>query len=233
MDIWLDRLTERLAIAQDGTAAQSALAKLTTEAGFAAYSYLHLRADGTTAVSNYPYEWQKRYFEKAYVLIDPVIRDARMRMTTFQWSNATLGKPSKERRQFMAEAADFGIRSGISIPVSTGYGRFALFTLASGELDGHRLRFFHPVLAAAAIAQLHVRLSLLELRPTACRKVLLKPEELSCLRWSAEGKSMQAIAIIETTSYANVVFHLRNAKAALGATTLPQATALAKEFGLI
>jgi LuxR family transcriptional activator of conjugal transfer of Ti plasmids len=30
-----------------------------------------------------------------------------------------------------------------------------------------------------------------------------------------------------------VAFFLRNAKAALGASTLPQATAMAKEFGLI
>lgn len=133
----------------------------------------------------------------------------------------------------MAEAADFGIRSGISIPVSTGYGRLALFTLASSQIDARALRAFNPVLAAAAIAQLHVRLSTIAMRPTARREVNLKSEEISCLRWSAEGKSMQAIAVIENTSYANVVFFLRNAKAALGATTLPQATALAKEFGLI
>jgi LuxR family transcriptional activator of conjugal transfer of Ti plasmids len=61
----------------------------------------------------------------------------------------------------------------------------------------------------------------------------LKADELTCLRWSAEGKSMRAIAIIENTTYANVAFFIRNAKAALGATTLPQATAMATKFGLI
>ena len=44
---------------------------------------------------------------------------------------------------------------------------------------------------------------------------------------------MRAIAIIENTTYANVAFFVRNAKAALGATTLPQATAMATKFGLI
>ena len=51
--------------------------------------------------------------------------------------------------------------------------------------------------------------------------------------FSLMGKSMKAIAIIENTTYANVAFFLRNAKSALGATSLPQATAMAKEFGLI
>lgn len=233
VDIWLDRLTEGLALAQDEQTATDILAKLTVEAGFIAYSYLDLHADNTKAISNYPFEWQKRYFEKAYARVDPVVREAKVKMAAFPWSILTVAPTSRERRQFMAEAADFGIRSGISIPVSTGYGRLALFTLASSQIDARALRAFNPVLAAAAIAQLHVRLSTIAMRPTARREVNLKSEEISCLRWSAEGKSMQAIAVIENTSYANVVFFLRNAKAALGATTLPQATALAKEFGLI
>ncbi|WP_158268995.1 LuxR C-terminal-related transcriptional regulator [Ensifer sp. NM-2] len=71
------------------------------------------------------------------------------------------------------------------------------------------------------------------MRPARRSNIRLKSDELTCLRWSAEGKSMNAIAIIENTTYANVCFFLRNAKSALGASTLPQATALAKEFGLI
>jgi len=44
---------------------------------------------------------------------------------------------------------------------------------------------------------------------------------------------MRAIATIEQMSYGNVAFHIRNAKAALGVLSLPQATAVARELGLI
>ncbi|MFN7104206.1 MAG: hypothetical protein ACK4N1_16450 [Pseudorhizobium sp.] len=44
---------------------------------------------------------------------------------------------------------------------------------------------------------------------------------------------MRDIAVLEKDSPGNVAFHLQNAKAALGATTLPQATALGKELNLI
>jgi LuxR family transcriptional activator of conjugal transfer of Ti plasmids len=140
---------------------------------------------------------------------------------------------SKERRNFYGEAAEFGIRSGITIPIKTGFSRMAMLTLASEEADFAEGQLLNPVLAASAVAQLHSRLDFLRTKPTSHTRIRLKPDELTCLRWSAEGKSMKAIAIIEDTSYANVAFFLRNAKAALGATSLPQATALAKEFGLI
>ncbi|WP_256481306.1 LuxR C-terminal-related transcriptional regulator [Ciceribacter sp. RN22] len=53
------------------------------------------------------------------------------------------------------------------------------------------------------------------------------------LKWSSEGKSMRAIATIEDMTYANVNFHMNNARKALNAGTLAQATALATKLKLI
>lgn len=44
---------------------------------------------------------------------------------------------------------------------------------------------------------------------------------------------MLDIAAIENEKYSNVAFHIDRAKKALGVSTLPHATALAKELGLI
>ena len=109
----------------------------------------------------------------------------------------------------------------------------AMLTLASEDPEFAKGQTLNPVLAASSVAQLHSRLERLEAKPTDQTPIRMKSDELTCLRWSAEGKSMKAIAIIENTTYSNVAFFLRNAKAALGATSLPQATAMAKEFGLI
>lgn len=233
MNQWFERLTEQVTLAQDEDAAKSTLQKLANEAGFSAYAYLSFQADTQTAVSNYALEWQDRYFDQGYAAIDPVVRTARDRFEPFAWSNVSTTRVSKERRKFYGEAAEFGIRSGITIPIKTGFGRMAMFTLASSEVHFAEAQALNPVLAAASFGQVHSRLELMRLKPTRHSNIRMKADELTCLRWSAEGKSMKAIATIENTTYANVCFFLRNAKNALGASTLPQATALAKEFGLI
>lgn len=233
MDQWFERLTEQVALARDEAAIKATLEKLSQEAGFGAYAYLTLHAEAQSAISNYDIEWQQRYLERAYAFIDPVVRQARDQLEAFAWSNQESLRMSKERKAFHGEAGEFGIRSGVTIPIKAGFGRLAMLTLASEETDFAPGQKLNPVLAASAVAQLHARLQSLGAKPTHRTPVRLKADELTCLRWSAEGKSMRAIAIIENTTYANVAFFLRNAKSALGATSLPQATALAKEFGLI
>jgi LuxR family transcriptional activator of conjugal transfer of Ti plasmids len=230
---WLEKLTEAVALAQDERGVKSALQRIATKAGFSAYAYLSLQAEMPKAISNYADEWQQRYFELRYSTIDPVVRDAHGRMEAFAWSNRTTPKMTRARRTFCGEAAEFGIRSGISVPIRTGFGRWAMLTLASDDVDFAERQSINPVAAAAAVGQVHSRLEFIRVRPTRHQPVPLKADELACLRWSAEGKSMRAIAIIENTSYANVAFFIRNAKAALGVSTLPQATAMAKELGLI
>ena len=233
MNQWFERLTEQVALAHDEAAVRATLEKLSQEAGCGAYAYLSLQAETHTAISNYDIEWQQRYLERAYALIDPVVRNARDKLEAFAWSNAASLRMSKERRAFYGEAGEFGIRSGITIPIKAGFGRMAMLTLASEDTAFALGQQLNPVLAASAVAQLHTRLEGLGAKPTFRTPIRLKADELTCLRWSAEGKSMRAIAIIENTTYANVAFFVRNAKAALGATTLPQATAMATKFGLI
>jgi LuxR family transcriptional regulator, activator of conjugal transfer of Ti plasmids len=230
---WFERLIEQVALAHDEATVKATLAKLSRQAGFGAYAYLNLHAETQTAISNYDLEWQQRYLEKSYALIDPVVRNARDHWEAFAWSNDPSQKMTKDRRNFYGEAGEFGIRSGITIPIKTGFGRMAMLTLAAEETEFAMGQSLNPVFAASAVAQLHSRLESLGVKSTQRTLIHLKSDELTCLRWSAEGKSMKAIAIIENTTYANVAFFLRNAKSALGATSLPQATAMAKEFGLI
>ncbi|MGK6317454.1 autoinducer binding domain-containing protein [Neorhizobium sp. DT-125] len=233
MDHWFERLIEQLALASGEDGVKATFEKLTREAGFDAYAYLNFQASTQTAISNYDLKWQARYRDQGFVAIDPVVRAARARYEPFAWSNRSTTRMTGEHRKFYQEAAEFGIRSGITVPIKTGYGLMAMLTLASREADFAGGKKLNPVLAAAAFGQVHSRLELMQLKANRDRNVHLKPNELTCLRWSAEGKSMRAIAIIENTTFSNVSFFLNNAKKALRATSLPQATALAKELGLI
>nr|WP_245449284.1 autoinducer binding domain-containing protein [Ensifer sp. NM-2] len=53
----------------------------------------------------------------------------------------------KERRKFFGEAAEFGIH-GITIPIKTGFGRMAMLTLASSEMDFAEAQVLYPVRVA-------------------------------------------------------------------------------------
>ncbi len=233
MNRWLLRLTEQISLAHNEIAIKETLQRITNQAGFDHYAYLSLQGETEKAISTYPEEWQDRYFERSYARIDPVILSARSGQEAFSWSNASTRRQNKDRRAFFGEAAEFGIRSGITIPIKFGFARMAMLTFASSRADSGDAQSLDPVLAAAAACHVHSRVELVGIKPTNHTPIRLRADELTCLRWSSEGKSMRAIATIEDFKYSNVAFFLRNAKRALGAATLPQATALAKEFGLI
>lgn len=209
------------------------LQNLTHEAGFEMFTYVSLQANTHKILSNYPEVWQQRYLDELYVSVDPVMLGLRYRSDLFAWSNTTEGRLNKKQRKFFAEAAEFGIRSGVSIPVRSGFGQMAMLTLASSEHGYAESRSITPSLAAAAVGQMHARIDILELKPRLHAPVELTPGQLTCLRWNAEGKTADDIADIEKTSAHNVRFHLKGAKRALGASTLTQAARIATILGLI
>lgn len=83
MNQWFERLTEQMALAHDDASVKSTLQRLTCEAGFCFFAYLNLQAETQTAISSYPEEWQGRYFDKGYALLDPVVLNAKTRAEAF------------------------------------------------------------------------------------------------------------------------------------------------------
>jgi LuxR family transcriptional activator of conjugal transfer of Ti plasmids len=226
-----DQLVERISLVQDEASANEILADFATKAGFKAYAYLVRRTTIKTVVTNLAVEWVQIYRKRAYHRIDPVLFKIRERPAGFSWSYGAYQR-SKRTRQFVMEAAKYDIRSGISVPINIGFGHYAVLTLISDKPDPDLSKRFDPVSAAAAVGQVHSRLDGLN-KPIPVDAITLKQSELRCLRWSAEGKSMRAIAILEDLSYATICFHLRNAKQSLGVTSLSQATAVATSLHLI
>ena len=234
MKTWFQKLTDISAVARDRSALEGALRELVHQLDFDCYAYLNVQPTRTFAVSSYPAEWQKRYLSRDYTMIDPVVSMARAQMKAFSWSASSPRKaPSKAVRTFYSEAAEFGVRSGISIPIRTAYGHMSMLTLASSKPSLSLETDIDQVAAVTSVALLHACLEHHDVQPTAARSVGLTAKQALCLKWSAEGKSMKAIATIENMSYATVNFHLNNARKALDASSLAQATALATKLKLI
>jgi len=162
------------------------------------------------------------------------VRTAATTLRAFVWSGEHRQRSeSKEIRRFYSEAGDHGIRSGISIPVRTARRHMSMLTLASSRPTLTLEHDIDQIAAVTAVAFLHAKIEQHSTTPTAQLSLSLTPRQANCLKWSAEGKSMKAIATIENMSFATVNFHLNNARKNLDAVSLAQATALATKLGLI
>lgn len=234
MRTWFQKLTDISSIAHTQGMLKQALAELTPELGFDCYAYLKVQPIGSFAVSNYPLEWQMRYLAQRYTKIDPVVLTARSVMRAFTWAAESQRRvASKRLRRFNLEATDFGLKSGISIPVRTAFGHMSMLTLASNKPSLSLERDIDQLAAVTAVSLLHAKLEQQDAAPTASTPVELTVKQATCLRWSAEGKSMRDIADLENLSFGTVNFHLNNARKALDAGSLIQASALATKIKLI
>ncbi|MGA0565373.1 autoinducer binding domain-containing protein [Ancylobacter sp. VNQ12] len=233
MATWFQRLSDVSSLARSEHMLKEMLAELVQELGFDCYAYLNVQPVRVFAVSNYASEWQARYLAQGYAKIDPVVAIAKEQMRAFTWMADASRSLPKRLRHFYSEAGDFGIRSGISIPVRTAFGHMSMLTLASHKLSLAVEKDIDQIAAVTAVAQLHAKLEQQDAEPTANVQVELTAKQALCLRWSAEGKTMKDIAAIEGMSFATVNFHLNNARRTLDAGSLAQATALATKLKLI
>ena len=234
MHDWTDKLIDIAAIRGDEGTLKEALETFTQQIGFDGYAYLNIQPSNFIALSNYHPDWQAEYFKRKFEKIDPVVRRARSLRRAFTWS-AEREAPglSRPERSFLSLAADFGIRSGITVPVGAAYGALAVFTLASRKSAIELNREIDPVAAAAAVGQLHARIQFVDPTPSVEDEQRLDPRGAAYLSWIAVGKTMEEVAELEGVKYNSVRVKIAEAKKRFDVHTLPHLTAVAIRRKLI
>lgn len=192
----------------------------------------------TVIISGFPQSWREHYDSRGYIRIDPTVRHCVIRSTPLIWDEL---RPLDERdertiRQFMGEAADHGLRSGVSFPAHGQHGEAAMLSLVSN--DPHSAAS-ERILAVLPIGQLLVGYIHEAARRAFDRENILldraslTDRERECLLWAAEGKTTADTAIILGISERTVVFHLQNAARKLDVCNRSQAVARAVAQGYI
>ena len=229
------KLIDTLSLPLDESAARRALRHFALDAGFDFFAYLYLRGPESFAVSNYPTEWQLLYVEKDYIRVDPVVTMAKHGPPIFTWSAASgaVKGGRKDVRQFYADAAQFGICSGLSISVPVGFKNRMVFTLASKQMVPADVEAVDPVTAAVAVAFVHSRLGKGRNDVSLSNGIRLSPREAECLRWFSEGMSMPDIADTLGIGFRSVRSYLDAATGKLDAANTRQAATIATRLGLI
>jgi LuxR family transcriptional activator of conjugal transfer of Ti plasmids len=206
--------------------------------GFRWFAYIKHSAGKPTIISSYPRDWTARYVECGYQQLDPIVRRAKRDNAAFAWNSRLPGLiRTAQQRRFFGEAASFGVRGGLTVPIRAGFGRTAAFTLASddgaavGESAGPE--FINTIHTAALYFHAHVAARQPRVANPGDDAELLTARERQCLGWIAQGKTAADIAVLIGTSEATASFHLRNVRIKLGANSIAQCVGEALRRGLL
>lgn len=230
-----------LRTAADGAAVQHALTLLLARHGIDKYTYYGVRSTlvdlGRRPLSsNFPQAWRDRYAEQRYVSIDPIVRAAYQRLTPFTWSDGLRTRGvSKKQKIFMGEAAECGLKAGLTVPIFGPNGTLSILSVASNEAESaleHYLVVNRLMLHMAALYA-HEAIEKASAAPPAEPGVRLYPRERECLLWVGKGKTSWEIGEILKISDGTVDQYLKSAARKLSVYGRQHAVAKAIVLGII
>src|ERR1700754_1513939 len=114
-------------------------------------------ADTPSVLTTYPASWMARYAENRYDRIDPVIARAVGTMLPFTWTIASFQEPmTRKQKAFTEEAAEAGIRGGLTIPIHDRQGKASTLTLAKFDNEPELQRCIERHQHALHLIALHL-----------------------------------------------------------------------------
>lgn len=182
-------------------------------------------------VNGYPDAWLERYFSSAHYTTDPTIAHCQRHVVPIAWSDVFDGvEATQGARTVMNEAAEFGLRDGLSTPVHGPRGELGIFSLARDRHDPRATALARPY-AQLFAAYLHEAVH--RVLGTRAPAPSLTAREIECLKWAADGKTSWEIATLLDMAERTVNFHLANATTKLDVSNRQHAIAKAVLLGLL
>lgn len=235
MDKWVGDLTTELLWAEDIGSVQSAFRRFTKQAGVDYYVYGNSRPglEQPYIDSTYPADWMAHYLANRYQYIDPVVLEAQRSHLPFAWRFLTNrpGNLSPQQRKLFAEAAEFGIRDGFTIPFHTAEGATAVLSFAFGSVE--QLKEVMTAQSRLKLLAVYYHTAVERLLDVEVPEDELSSIERQCLTGIANGHSLWEISGRIHRPEPDVAGALRSAREKLGTATTAQAIAKAITQGLI
>lgn len=188
-------------------------------------------------LDGYPEAWRERYVQQGYLAADPVVEHSQHSVVPLPWDE--LGERIAQddlARKIFAEAAEFGLRSGVTLPMRGVHGDFSLWSLSSSEAPEVAYSRIRAILPDLCLLALHLHEALDRLVESGVLEYVrpqLTARESECLLWAAEGKTAWETSQILGIAERTVIFHLQNAAEKLGCSNRQQAIARAIAQGLV
>lgn len=205
--------------------------------GYDAWVYVAMPRGGGDVpylAGSLPASWYTHHFKHGHASADPVFAHCRRHMVALVWNS---DDPAIDDEQgcpvFFAEAADFALRHGVSVPLHGLGCEWGVLSVASTQVATpaaitRRLADLYQFAAHIHEAGHRLATSLV-----GGELVHLTERERECLRWTAEGKTGWEISKLLGISERTVVFHLENAARKFGVFGRRQAAARAVALQMI
>lgn len=165
-------------------------------------------------------EWFARYDSEGHFLHDPCAARSRMTAEPFLWHDLPVQGMTARGRLVMDEAAEFGMKDGLCVPIHVPLAGPAVVTAASDRIEV-------PPDAMPLIETLCVhffrKVSGLEAKLDDEDHVPLTARERELLQWSAQGKTTHDISCILGVTTNTVESHQRNIREKLDAINVAHA----------
>jgi len=192
------------------------------------------RRAGHGVMGNYPADWMDYYMAKEYFAQDPIPKHAFTTAAAYTWEHVVNSCAiSARQRRLMHEAEEARLLSGAAVAI---YGpNFEVAGVGLASTTGGLKPSADTLCVIRALShQFHFAYSRFDLpRATPNKMVYLTPREREILSFSAEGKSIPAVAAILSISEAGVRFHLQNVYRKLDVSTRQTAVVKGIRLGLI
>lgn len=230
-----DELRSALAQAEDAQAVFDVIAEMVRRLGFEHCAYgvrvrVPFTRQRTFLISNYDVRWQERYRAAGYLHTDPTVAHGIRTTAPLIWSRDFF----RQTPQMWAEARSFDLCVGWAQSCCDASGSVGMLTLARSHeaLSRAEIRTREPEYTWL-VHLAHMALSAALRRANCAQPPNLSPREIEVLRWMADGKTAEEIALLLDISVHTVNFHVRNVKAKLQAANKTAAVASAIGLGLL
>jgi len=188
---------------------------------------------GVGLINTYPAHWQKRYLDRKYAQIDPVLRRASGRSLPFWWRDiARQGTLNSEQRALLRDVEAAGLFNGVGVPF-----RGPTVLKAGLALATSSCRLDRPVdLDIAAVIGnrfYDVYKRICGVRPQLPIQACLSRRETEILVRAAHGRTDTEIMKGLGITYPTVRYHWGSIFKKLGASSRAQAVGYAVRDGVI
>lgn len=237
----LGDLVEAIGAAKTDAELASKVKAVARRTGFPLLAYHLVSTSGlkpptATHITTYPREWVTHYLAEGGFHHDPIVEIASSAVAPFAW-------PGEDRplepgaRRLMKDAADFGISTGLTIPVR-GPRDFALFSVVPDNPrspDAKRLIDVTRSELALIAMVTHERANALlrKLPLTGDEAVRLSPREREVMQWVAAGKTSWEIGQILSLSEYTIRTYVSTALSKLSCSDRTHGAVRAVLLGLI
>lgn len=205
--------------------------------GLANLSYVGVNLTGLKdgrphVLHTYSKDWERRYWAKQHIKIDPVVNLGLNSLMPLDWR--TMKTNSLSSRTFFNEANDFGVgNQGITIPIRGPRGDKGLLSFSSNEKDNLWDKYVEENLPDLNILAYHIHQSVQLAEGLGKQEIRLSKRECEVLQWLATGKSKQDVADILGISIHTVKTYAETARFRLNAMNTTHAVAIAITSSLI